>query len=82
MAQQAIKIGVKALSDTLDTGNIEIIGDATSLDTTVNAVTGNLEVVRIVIADNVRLSDDLVLQAIETVRRVLTHEQVTRIVQA
>ena len=86
MSQQAIKIGVMALADSL--GNeypgeetIETIADATGLDATVNGVTGNTEVCRIIIADNAVLPEDLVMQLNATVQRIMKDERVRDIVQ-
>jgi len=86
MSQQAIKIGIQALADQL--GNeypgeetIETIADATGLDTTVNGVTGNTEVMRIIVADNAVLPEDLVMQVVATAQRILRDERIRDIIQ-
>lgn len=81
MSQQAIKIGIQATVDLLDEDKLETIADVTSLDTTVNGLTGNTEVIRVIVADNAVLPADQVAQVVEAVRRVLTHDRLVDIVQ-
>lgn len=81
MSQQAIKIGIQATVDVLDEDKLETNSDATSLDTTVNGIIGNTEVVRVIVADNAVLPHDQVQQVVQALRNILTNSRLTEIVQ-
>ena len=81
MSQQAIKIGQQSIRDTLDEDKLETVADVTSLDATVNGLTGNVEVCRIIIADNASLDPKNIDALIYAVREILTTRRITEIVQ-
>ena len=82
MSQQAIKVGIQATVDLLDEEKLETVADVTSLDTTVNGLTGNTEVIRVIVADNAVLPADQVAQVVEALTRILRHDRLVGIVQA
>ena len=87
MSQQMIKIGIQATVDVLDEDKIEVAADTSNaggvvtLDTTVGGLTGNTEVVRIIVADNAVLPHDQIQQVVQAVKEIFTDQRVVGIVQ-
>lgn len=88
MSQQMIKIGIQATVDVPDANKIEVAADTSNagglvaLDTTVGGLTGNTEVMRIIVADNAVLPADQVQQVVQAVKQILRDNLVRQIVQA
>lgn len=87
MSQQMIKIGQQSIRDVLDADKIEVAADTSNagglvaLDATVAGLTGNVEVCRIIVADNASLPAEDVNALLQAVKEILTYNRVVGIVQ-